>query len=98
MIPGFFGESLHIDSGLTSVVKGHGHYTSSFVNKKETSTPQDTDFQISKTKGKSILLIRNPYEAIYSYRHYDCTGGMHDQADASKFNGKGNQPLKASPK
>ena len=74
MTKGFFGESLPVCSGLTSVVKGHGY--------------GNTDLQLNLTDEKAILLIRNPYEAIYGYRHY-LFNGPHGHADISKFKGKG---------
>ena len=74
MTKGFFGESLPVCSGLTSIVKGHGH--------------GNTDLQLNLTDEKAILLIRNPYEAIYGYRHY-LFNGPHGHADISKFKGKG---------
>ena len=76
-ITGFFGESLPFDSGLTSVIKGHGH-----------QGPGDIEFQMYSTGEKAILMIRNPYHAIYGYRHYTFHGQL-GHADASHFIGKG---------
>ena len=56
---GFFGESLPFGSGLTSVTKGHGH-----------QGPGDIEFQMYSTGKSGILWIRNPYHAIYGYRHF----------------------------
>ena len=47
------------DSGLTSVIKGHGH-----------QGPGDIEFQMYSTGKSGILWIRNPYHAIYGYRHF----------------------------
>ena len=66
------------DSGLTSVIKGHGH-----------QGPGDTEYQMYSTGEKAILLIRNPYEAIYGYRHFHFHGQL-GHADVSKFIGRGN--------
>ena len=73
----FFGESLPFGSGLTSVKKGHGH-----------QGPGDIEFQMYSTGEKAILMIRNPYHAIYGYRHYTFHGHL-GHADASHFIGKG---------
>ena len=40
------------------------------------------------TNGDGILLIRNPYKAIYGHRHLDA-GGHVGFADASHFFGQG---------
>ena len=74
---GYFGESLPFGSGLTSVVKHHGH-----------QGPGDTEYEMYLTGEKSILLIRNPYEAIYGYRHFVFNGQL-GNADVSKFIGEG---------
>ena len=85
---GFHGETLPPVSGLTSVIKGHGHYSNKIINNEELSTPGDTEHQMSLTKEKAILLIRNPYDAIYGYRHY-VFHGQHGHTYISKFLGKG---------
>ena len=85
---GFHGETLPPVSGLTSVIKGHGHYSNKIINDEELSDPGDTEHQMSLTKQKAILLIRNPYDAIYGYRHY-VFHGQHGHTDISKFLGKG---------
>ena len=85
---GFHGELLPPVSGLTSVIKGHGHYTSKIIHDEELSTPGITEHQMSLTKEKAILLIRNPYDTIYGYRHY-VFHGQHGHTYISKFLGKG---------
>lgn len=76
-ILGYFGESLPYASGLTSVIKGHG-YLGTF------ETFEDTDHQMTITHGNAILLIRNPYSAIYGFRHY-YSGGHLGYAYAENF-------------
>ena len=44
--------------------------------------------QMQMTNGDGILLIRNPYKAIYGHRHLDA-GGHVGFADASHFFGSG---------
>ena len=84
---GFHGETLPPVSGLTSVIKGHGHYSNKVIS-EELSSLGDTEQQMSLLKEKAILLIRNPYDAIYGYRHY-VFSGQHGHTDISKFIGKG---------
>ena len=69
---GLFGGDLPHNSGLTSVIKGHGHYSPLELNStyNEKTTSKDTTYQMEQTNGTAILLIRNPYHAIYGYRHY----------------------------
>ena len=43
---------------------------------------------MEQTDGNAILLIRNPYKAIYGHRHLDA-GGHVGYADASHFVGPG---------
>ena len=53
-------------------IKGHGHYSPLELNNtyNEKTTSKDTTYQMEQTNGTAILLIRNPYHAIYGYRHY----------------------------
>ena len=69
---GLFGGDLPHNSGLTSVIKGHGHYSPLELNStyNEKTTSKDTTYQMEQTNATAILLIRNPYHAIYGYRHY----------------------------
>ena len=87
---GFHGEIVPYDSGMTSVIKGHGHYSPLGFNKRfaDISKPDDTLKQMGGTQGTAILLMRNPYHAIYGYRNYLFEGHA-GIADVSKFLGKG---------
>ena len=85
---GFHGETLPPASGLTSVIKGHGHYNNNIMKDRELSDPGDIERQMSLTQEKAVLLIRNPYDAIYGYRHYVFHGQL-GHTDISKFIGKG---------
>lgn len=60
---GYFGESVPYSSGLTNVIKGHGDVVREFGGR-------GTDFEMNRTSKDGIILIRNPFEAIYSYRNY----------------------------
>ena len=48
----------------------------------------DTLDQMYKTQGAAVLLMRNPYRAIYGYRHYTFAGRVR-YTDVSKFFGDG---------
>jgi len=82
---GYYGESIPFDSGLTSVIKAHG----------STTNEGTTSEQMKWTEGNAILLIRNPFKAIYGHRHLDA-GGHVGYADASHFFGAGNDILISS--
>ena len=77
---GLFGGDLPYNSGLTSVIKGHGHFNPLKLNSNEEkhnekkTTLEETTYQMEQTDGTAILLIRNPYHAIYGYRHYMLAG------------------------
>ena len=90
IILGFHGESLPFDSGHTSVIKGHGHYSPLGFDTRtnEHSVLNDTLDQMYKTQGAAVLLMRNPYRAIYGYRHYTFAGRVR-YTDVSKFFGDG---------
>ena len=45
---------------------------------------------LDEFKGKGILILRNPFSAIRSYRNFD-TGGMQGSAPESAFKGIGMQ-------
>ena len=75
---GFVGESLPYDSGLTSVIKTHG----------STTNQGTTSDHMMWTEQNAILLIRNPYKAIYGHRHLDA-GGHVGFTDSSHFIGPG---------
>ena len=63
---------------MTSVIKAHGSTTNEGTTKS----------QLELTEGNAILLIRNPYKAIYGHRHLDA-GGHVGYADATHFYGPG---------
>ena len=87
---GFFGESIPYESSLTSVVKAHGHYSSSELYHTDPLTqPQDTFAQMTFLKGNAILLIRNPYWTLFGYRNYN-SGGHFSHADKNNFTENGN--------
>ena len=80
------------NSGLTCLMKGHGHFNPHGVyimNARDKSTSRlDFSKQLNIVNGKVVLLIRNPYHVIYSYRNY-VDKGFAAHADESKFNGSG---------
>ena len=74
-----------------TVIKSHGSTldgTSVRAQKGMSSTYAKTEDEMMKTNGNGILLIRNPYRAIYGNRHLN-NGGHMGYADASKFFGRG---------
>ena len=75
-------------NGRTSIIKGHGQVVYRDTWQGPYSSPGDTEYEINSTAEKAILLIRNPYDAIYGYRHYIFTG-LKGRADNSKFKGNG---------
>ena len=89
-ILGYHGESVSYSSGLISLIKGHGNTMKRFGG-------GGTDFEMNKTLKNGIILIRNPFKAIHSYRIYitrlkqqrsnkDVLGSI---TDASVFFGEG---------
>ena len=75
------------NSGLLSVVKAHGYFRvgKSFSFNK----PEDLKNEINWTNRKAVLLIRNPYRAIYSYRNTAITKRHSLHANISDFFGQG---------
>ena len=71
---GFYGEAVPVDSGLVTLIKGHGNFNpggNQRLNLVDITTPDHiTTDEIKKTDNNAILLIRNPYHVIYSYRNY----------------------------
>ena len=71
---GFYGEAVPVDSGLVTLIKGHGSFNpdgNQRINFRDKTTPDHlTSDEIRKTDNNAILLIRNPYKVIYSYRNY----------------------------
>ena len=78
IVLGYYGEFIPFNSGRTFVIKSHGNTT-------EVGT---TSHQMQWTNGNAILLIRNPFKAIYGHRHL-VAGGHVGFADASQFFGPG---------
>ena len=77
------------NSSLTSVVKAHGHYSSSNLYYVDPVTrPEDTIVQMNYTQCTAILLIRNPYRVLYGYRNYN-SGGHFSHAGRDAFEGQG---------
>ena len=74
-----------------TVIKSHGNTIdgTSLRAQKGMSRPYArTEDEMMRTNGNGILLIRNPYRAIYGNRHLN-NGGHLGYADASKFFGPG---------
>ena len=92
IITGYFGESVPFNSGIITVVKGHGHYFSGYPGNtgvQPISRENETVEQILETNGNAIILIRNPYHVIVGYRHQLLAPGHTEHAKASAFIGKG---------
>ena len=91
---GFHGESLPFNSGLTTVIKSHGStidfHRSQQIQRSDVRINARTSDEMKRTHRDGIILIRNPYRAIYGYRHLN-DGGHLGLADASKFFGPGLQ-------
>ena len=81
-IPGFFGESVPSDSGLLSMIKAHGYLG------QTGSASNLTTEEILKTNGRAVVLVRNPFRAIYGYRHLNIAGHT-GHSNASHFIGPG---------
>ena len=73
-------------------MKGHGNFNPHGVykmNARDKSTSRLDFFKELKiVNGRVVLLIRNPYHVIYSYRNY-VDKGMAGHSDESKFFGPG---------
>ena len=82
LILGYHGESVSYSSGLISLIKGHGNTMRRFGG-------GGTDFEMNKTFKDAIILIRNPFEAIYSYRNFITKDLFGSITDASVFFGEG---------
>ena len=78
--------------GLTCLMKGHGHFNPHGVfimNARDKSTSR-LDFlkELKIVNGRVVLLMRNPYHVIYSYRNY-VDKGFAGHANESRFTGPG---------
>ena len=93
-IIGLFGEAVPFDSGLVTLIKGHGNYNPEDVQRinylEPTTKKEDFINQMRITNNNAILLIRNPYHVIYSYRNYVKKGDSGHAKD-SYFFGAGNK-------
>lgn len=79
---GFYGEAVPPDCGCTAVQNTHGFALAGLVPKyKEQRSAEVTLF-----RGRGILLLRNPYEALLSYRNY-LYGGHTGLAPEDRFKG-----------
>ena len=83
---GYFGESVPPDSGLVSIIKAHGYYGQRSIT--DITNLNLTTEQIIKTNGTAVLLFRNPYKAIYGYRH-TLKAGHTGHTNAAQFIGPG---------
>ena len=83
---GHLGEYVPYNSGLLSVIKAHGYIR--VKGRYSWSYPEDLISEMLQTNGKAVVLIRNPYRAIYSYRNH--MEGHTGHANISQFLGLGN--------
>ena len=70
MILGLFGDFVSYTTGLVSVIKAHGQFNTpdmKFVGDKITNV-EDTKFEMEQTSGNGIIVIRNPFMSLFSYR------------------------------
>lgn len=82
---GFYGEAVPPDCGCTAVQKTHGFALEGLV---PAGLAQRTA-EVKLFRGRGILLLRNPYEALLSYRNF-LYGGHTGFAPHSQFKGPGN--------
>lgn len=88
-ILGYFGDGMPVYSGTTSLVKTHGYFNTPVTNMRDLqSKPNDTEWMMEVTRGTGIVLIRNPFRVLYSFRNYNVMG-LWGHADATKFTGPG---------
>ena len=92
MILGLFGDFVSYTTGLVSVIKTHGQFNTpdmKFVGDKITNL-EDTKFEMEQTSGNGIIVIRNPFMALFSYRNYIADGLFLPTTNATLFHGEGN--------
>ena len=81
----------HPDLRSFAIVDAHGYYIEhgNNINLKDVDwSPDYTSKEILETSGNAVILIRNPFEALYAYRHL--TYGSHaGDTTAYQFFGKG---------
>ena len=86
---GYFGDGVPVYSGTTILIKTHGYFNTPVTNMRDQqSKPNDTEWMMEVTRGTGIVLIRNPFRVLYSFRNYNVMG-LWGHADASKFTGPG---------
>ncbi len=82
---GFYGEAFPPDSGLTVVVKSHGHTTGKAADMPRKQQKEKNHVQeLNRT---AVLLVRNPFKAIIGHRNLD-DGGHTGYAKEERFEGK----------
>ena len=92
MILGLFGDSVRHTSGLVSVIRAHGQFNTpnmKFSGDRSTK-PEDTKLEMKKTSRNGIILIRNPFMVLFSYRNYIKYGLFLPSTNATLFYGEGN--------
>ena len=76
-------------SRATSLIKTHGYFNTPITNMRDLQThPNHTDWMMKITNRTGIILIRNPFKVLYSFRNYNIKG-HYGHADATKFSGQG---------
>ena len=89
VVSGYFGDAMPVYSGTTSLIKTHGYFNTPVTNMRDLqSEPTDTEWMMGITRKTGIVLIRNPFRVLYSFRNYNVMG-LYGHADASKFTGPG---------
>ena len=78
-----------VPSGSTCLIKTHGWFNTPATNRRDLQTfPNHTDWMMEITRRTGIVLIRNPFKVLYSFRNYNVMG-LYGHADATEFFGKG---------
>ena len=74
------------------MIKGHGNFNPEdqqrINHRDKTTSRQAKDHEMRMTENNAIIIIRNPYHVIYSYKNY-IEKGSADHADESQFFGSG---------
>ena len=77
------------DSGLVTLIKGHGNFNPEdqqrINHRDKTTSRQMFQDEMRMTENNAVVIIRNPYHVIYSYKNYIEQGGSSDHADKSQF-------------
>ncbi|XP_049846131.1 WSC domain-containing protein 1-like [Schistocerca gregaria] len=79
---GFYGEAVSPDCGCTAVQKTHGFSVAGVVPLAAAQRAAE----VRVFRGRGILLLRNPYEALISYRNF-LYGGHTGFAPRTRFQG-----------